>query len=416
MQWRQEHQESFRCIPRLVHHRHRLCCDSFFTWIFLRSFRHHFRTTDRTEMANVKQNTRRWFHSTRVKFPLVSMSTSWILESMYLIWILVSKWIRSNNQSRATLWVLETCLTVGLLPFMIMLITASLSSNTYSKASWWEELTFEGIKSTLSTTLIVPWHRFRFWIVWGVERTSSLFTNGSPRSFWLWFVFPRTATIRSNKSRAGRPSNLNPASKEMISDSVVLCETEVCFLHIQLIGSNLWLPKTQNFPPDVDFESSRSPAKSESWNSLSLHCVAVLPTWQYCVYSHVWWMYEINRFRRLSQALAHFVIDRASVFADHRISGLPMCQVYAFQNNLRAYLWQFSTDFISSSLKWWSSMHGVDTLQSCWVVLFANSQYRSTHFLAWPSMSQDLAEIPRFSEHGNFSVPPAEILNSNMVL
>ena len=46
-----------------------------------------------------------------------------------------SKLIRSNNQSRATLWVLETCLIVGLLPFMIILITASLSSNTHNKAS-----------------------------------------------------------------------------------------------------------------------------------------------------------------------------------------------------------------------------------------------------------------------------------------
>ena len=70
--------------------------------------------------------------------------------------------------------------------------------------------------------------------------------------------------IRSHKSSAGIPSNLNPASKEMISDSVELCETEVCFLHIQLIGTNVWLPKMHNVPPDVDFESSRSPAKSES--------------------------------------------------------------------------------------------------------------------------------------------------------
>ena len=46
-----------------------------------------------------------------------------------------SKLILSNNQSRATLWVLETCLIVGLLPFMIILITASLSSNTYNEAS-----------------------------------------------------------------------------------------------------------------------------------------------------------------------------------------------------------------------------------------------------------------------------------------
>ena len=30
---------------------------------------------------------KRWFHSSRVKFPLVTMSASWFLVSMYLIWI-----------------------------------------------------------------------------------------------------------------------------------------------------------------------------------------------------------------------------------------------------------------------------------------------------------------------------------------
>ena len=44
-----------------------------------------------------------------------------------------SKLILSNNQSRATFWVLETCLIVGLLPFMIILITASLSSKHTTK-------------------------------------------------------------------------------------------------------------------------------------------------------------------------------------------------------------------------------------------------------------------------------------------
>ena len=209
---------------------------------------------------------------------------------MYLIRILESRLIRSNNQSRATLWALETCLIVGLLPLMIILITASLSSNTYNKASWWEELTFEGIKSTLSKSLITLWDCLRLWIVWGGEQTSRLFLNKSPCSVLFRFVFPRTTTIRSRRSRAGIPSNLNPASKEMIADSVELRETEVCFLHIQLIGTNVWLPKTHNVPPEVDFESSRSPAKSESWNSPSLHCFAVFPTWQYCLYSHVWWM------------------------------------------------------------------------------------------------------------------------------
>ena len=55
-----------------------------------------------------------------------------------------------------------------------------------------------------------------------------------------------------------------PASREMISAFVELCGTEVCFIHILLIGTNVCLPKIHKTPPEVDFESSRSPAKSES--------------------------------------------------------------------------------------------------------------------------------------------------------
>ena len=45
------------------------------------------------------------------------------------------------------------------------------------------------------------------------------------------------------------------ASREIISATVELCETEVCFLHIQLLGTNVCLPKIHRIPPDVDFES-----------------------------------------------------------------------------------------------------------------------------------------------------------------
>ena len=201
-------------------------------------------------------------------------------------------------------------------------------------------------------------------------------------------IFAKTETIRSHNSRASKPSNLSPVSREIISDSVELWETDVCFLHIQLVGTNVWLPNTHNVPPEVDFESSRSLAKSESWNSPNLHCLAVFPTWQYCLYSLVWWIYEINRFRRLSQALIYFVMDRASLFTDHKISGRPILAKYKHFRTIWEHVFDNSpTDFVSSSLKWWSSMHGVDTLQSCWVVLFANSQYRSTHFFAWPAIS-----------------------------
>ena len=86
----------------------------------------------------------RWFHSSRENFPLVSMSASWCLVTTNLIWILGSKFILSKNQSRATLWVLDTCLIVGLRPLIIILMTVSLSSKMYNWDPPWEESVFVG--------------------------------------------------------------------------------------------------------------------------------------------------------------------------------------------------------------------------------------------------------------------------------
>ena len=61
-------------------------------------------------------------HSSLEKLPLGRMSASWFLVSTYLIWILGSKLILSNNQSRATLWVLDTCRIVGLRPLFIIVL------------------------------------------------------------------------------------------------------------------------------------------------------------------------------------------------------------------------------------------------------------------------------------------------------
>ena len=119
----------------------------------------------------------------------------------------MSRLIRSNNQSRATLWVLETCPIVGLLPFIIILITASLSSNTYNKASRFADWTFEGTKSMSFTTSILLWD---FWRLW-----ASL--SGFPALSETRETFPRTETIRSHSSRAGNPSSLSPVSSEIIN-------------------------------------------------------------------------------------------------------------------------------------------------------------------------------------------------------
>ena len=218
--------------------------------------------------------------------------------------------------------------------------------------------------------------------------------------------FPKTETIRTHNSRASNPSNLSPISKEMISDSVELWETAVCFLHIQLIGTNVWLPKTHNVPPEVDFESSRSRAKSESCNSpspalFSSNC----PHDNSCLYSHVWWMYEINRFRRLSQALVHFVIDRASLFTDHKIY-----QVFQFVLCI-SISEQFESIHVTilqqiSFLLLWSGGHRCMEQILCRVV---ESSCLPTHNIAPHISSHDLPchkdheEIRKFSECGSFS-------------
>ena len=54
-------------------------------------------------------------------------------------------------------------------------------------------------------------------------------------------------------------------------------------------------------------------------------------------------------------------------------------------------------------------MYGTNTLQNCWIVLLADSQHRSIHFLAWPSMSWDHEETRIFWRNGKFSNPSTEI-------
>ena len=96
-----------------------------------------------------------------------------------------------------------------------------------------------------------------------------------------------TSITTSHRSRARTPSMRKPASKEITSASVQLWDTEVCFLHIQLIGTSVRLPKLQKHFHRSWSESSRSSAKSESWNKPNRQRCAVLPTWQYCLWSLV---------------------------------------------------------------------------------------------------------------------------------
>ena len=59
----------------------------------------------------------------------------------------------------------------------------------------------------------------------------------------LWVEVKDNAT---DQEREFRPRRL--ASNDVASDWIELCETEVCFLHIQLVGTNVPLPKKQQIP------------------------------------------------------------------------------------------------------------------------------------------------------------------------
>ena len=80
---------------------------------------------------------------------------------------------------------------------------------------------------------------------------------------------------------------LNCAKHQFVSYTSNLWEQMYDFQQCTMLFQK-WISNLQDLP-----------AKSESWNSPSLHCLAVLPTWQYCLYSHVMmniWIQSIQAF------------------------------------------------------------------------------------------------------------------------
>ena len=214
-------EELLNKIRRHIHHCwSRLGHNSFFfffwSWILFAIVEQLIKLTFLVQEVELKwlisNNWRRLFHLSRVKFPFTQHVCELVLGVNVFDLDLgvqidsIKQPIKSNSVGSGNM---SHC---GASSFVIILITASWSSNTYNKASWCENWTFEGTQSILFKTLIIPWDRlFGPWFL-------SQFTTGCSVLSWVWIVFPRTKTLRSHKSRAGIPSNLNPGSKEMISD------------------------------------------------------------------------------------------------------------------------------------------------------------------------------------------------------
>ena len=71
-----------------------------------------------------------------MKLRAVNMSASFFLVSTWLIWVLGSKLILSNNQSDATLWVLDMCLIIGLHYCFIVIENVQLRFTLRSTCVW----------------------------------------------------------------------------------------------------------------------------------------------------------------------------------------------------------------------------------------------------------------------------------------
>ena len=119
-----------------------MSCIFFFFFLILKSLRRAayqadiLGTASRTEMADVEQM--------KKIVPLITCEVPFVNMCELVFGVGSSELILSNNQSKATLCFLYTCLTVGLRPLILILITASLSSKTFYFALEPEHIAFDG--------------------------------------------------------------------------------------------------------------------------------------------------------------------------------------------------------------------------------------------------------------------------------
>ena len=127
-----------------------------------------------------------------------------------------------------------------------------------------------------------------------------------------------TSTTKSQRSEPGVPSMRNPASRETTSDSIELCETEVCFLHIQPPRTNVRRPKMHwihtrkrlcRFPQSLNLRTIPDDNAVLYYPHGNIVC------------DHLYYERD-QRAKHFAQALVHFVTARSSLFTDQQ------CQVY----------------------------------------------------------------------------------------
>ena len=170
------------------------------------------------------------------------------------------------------------CLIFGLLPFTVILMTASLSSRRNNFALPECGGIVQGTTSTCDRISSTPF---------SLDEISP-FGGFLDAEFLSEFAGAKTSITCSHRIKRGMPSSLVLASKAITSDSVDEWETAPCFLQIHVMGTNVLGPTSTRYAPVVDFESSRLSAKLASENNVSLQCSGGSPTHEVWTLSPLW--------------------------------------------------------------------------------------------------------------------------------
>lgn len=134
-------------------------------------------------------------------------------------------------------------------------------------------------------------------------------------------------------------------------------------------------PKMQSTPPDVDFESDKSPSKSAFWDRPSFAFARCVPSVALlCVIERTVWVSDESGL--LAHALFHVVTALPNVFAVH--------EIYALQYYLRSASSPTVSESSFESCRF--SVQGAAILSGSAMDMRGSSQYLS-HGSACPSMS-----------------------------
>ena len=159
------------------------------------------------------EQTKKRSHSSRVFLWLTCLVGFWC----QCIWDFGD---RTTNQAR----VRDTCLIVGLLPSIINYCFVVFMTQGSDVRRFCNVIPLNDSTSSRLTCFFV------LMLVWffGVSsRTGRVLEECN------------TSKTKSQRSRGNIPSMRKPASRDKTSDSVDRCVTEVCFSHIQLLGTNV---------------------------------------------------------------------------------------------------------------------------------------------------------------------------------